>query len=252
VEKEGSLMIAQPIKKHIDKIDINDALIKTINEKTKKVISLIQKNIEKYNSVTFANSLGAEDMVLVDLIQKHKLNVEIFSIDTGRLPSETYNLIQKVEDKYQFKIKLYFPNQEKVESYVNTNGINAFYNSLDLRKSCCAIRKVEPLNRALKNKKAWITGMRQEQSQTRLALKEEEFDEAHQSQKLNPLSSWSEVEIWAYIKMYDVPYNVLHDQFYPSIGCAPCTRAISVGEDVRAGRWWWEDPQNKECGLHVK
>ena len=245
-------MIAQPIKKHIDKIDINDALIKTINEKTKNVISLIQKNIEKYNSVTFANSLGAEDMVLVDLIQKHKLNVEIFSIDTGRLPSETYNLIQKVEDKYQFKIKLYFPNQENVEHYVNTYGINAFYNSLDLRKSCCAIRKVEPLNRALKNKKAWITGMRQEQSQTRLALKEEEFDEAHQSQKLNPLSSWSEVEIWAYIKMHDVPYNVLHDQFYPSIGCAPCTRAISVGEDVRAGRWWWEDPQNKECGLHVK
>ena len=245
-------MIAQPIKKHIDKIDINDALIKTINEKTKKVISLIQKNIEKYNSVTFANSLGAEDMVLVDLIQKHKLNVEIFSIDTGRLPSETYNLIQKVEDKYQFKIKLYFPNQENVEHYVNTNGINAFYNSLDLRKSCCAIRKVEPLNRALKNKKAWITGMRQEQSQTRLALKEEEFDEAHQSQKLNPLSSWSEVEIWAYIKIHDVPYNALHDQFYPSIGCAPCTRAISAGEDVRAGRWWWEDPQNKECGLHVK
>lgn len=245
-------MIAQPIKKHIDKIDINDALIKTINEKTKNVISLIQKNIEKYNSVTFANSLGAEDMVLVDLIQKHKLNVEIFSIDTGRLPSETYNLIQKVEDKYQFKIKLYFPNQENVEHYVNTYGINAFYNSLDLRKSCCAIRKVEPLNRALKNKKAWITGMRQEQSQTRLALKEEEFDEAHQSQKLNPLSSWSEVEIWAYIKMHDVPYNVLHDQFYPSIGCAPCTRAISAGEDVRAGRWWWEDPQNKECGLHVK
>ena len=245
-------MITKPIKKHIDKIDINDALIKTINEKTKNVISLIQKNIEKYNSVTFANSLGAEDMVLVDLIQKHKLNVEIFSIDTGRLPSETYNLIQKVEDKYQFKIKLYFPNQEKVESYVNTNGINAFYNSLDLRKSCCAIRKVEPLNRALKNKKAWITGMRQEQSQTRLALKEEEFDEAHQSQKLNPLSSWSEVEIWAYIKIHDVPYNALHDQFYPSIGCAPCTRAISAGEDVRAGRWWWEDPQNKECGLHVK
>jgi len=245
-------MITKPIKKHIDEIDINDALIKTINEKTKNVISLIQKNIEKYNSVTFANSLGAEDMVLVDLIQKHKLNVEIFSIDTGRLPSETYNLIQKVEDKYQFKIKLYFPNQENVEHYVNTNGINAFYNSLDLRKSCCAIRKVEPLNRALKNKKAWITGMRQEQSQTRLALKEEEFDEAHQSQKLNPLSSWSEIEIWAYIKIHDVPYNALHDQFYPSIGCAPCTRAISEGEDVRAGRWWWEDPQNKECGLHVK
>ena len=245
-------MNVQPTKKHIDKININDVLIKTIDEKSKNVISLIEKNIEKYNSVTFANSLGAEDMVLVDLIQNNKLNVEIFSIDTGRLPSETYNLIQKVEDKYQFKIKLYFPNQEKVENYVNTNGINAFYNSLDLRKSCCAIRKVEPLNRALKNKKAWITGMRQEQSQTRQTFQEEEFDEAYQSQKLNPLSSWSEVEIWAYIKIHDVPYNALHDQFYPSIGCAPCTRAISAGEDVRAGRWWWEDPQNKECGLHVK
>ena len=239
-------------KKHIDKIDIDDELIKIIDEKSKNVISLIQKNIEKYSSVAFANSLGAEDMVLVDLIQKNKLSVEAFSIDTGRLPPETYNLIQKVEDKYQFKIKLYFPDHQKIESYVNTNGINAFYNSVDLRKSCCAIRKVEPLNRALKDKKVWITGMRQEQSKTRFALKEEEFDEVHQSQKLNPLSTWSELEVWAYIKINDVPYNTLHDQFYPSIGCAPCTRAISAGEDIRAGRWWWEDPQNKECGLHVK
>ncbi|MEY3171830.1 MAG: Thioredoxin-dependent 5-adenylylsulfate reductase [Pseudomonadota bacterium] len=239
-------------KKHIDKIDIDDELIKIIDEKSKNVISLIQKNIEKYSSVAFANSLGAEDMVLIDLIQKNKLSVEAFSIDTGRLPPETYNLIQKVEDKYQFKIKLYFPDHQKIESYVNTNGINAFYNSVDLRKSCCAIRKVEPLNRALKDKKVWITGMRQEQSQTRFALKEEEFDEVHQSQKLNPLSTWSELEVWAYIKINDVPYNTLHDQFYPSIGCAPCTRAISAGEDIRAGRWWWEDPQNKECGLHVK
>ncbi len=238
--------------KHIDKIDIDDELIKIIDEKSKNVISLIQKNIEKYSSVAFANSLGAEDMVLIDLIQKNKLSVEAFSIDTGRLPPETYNLIQKVEDKYQFKIKLYFPDYQKIESYVNTNGINAFYNSVDLRKSCCAIRKVEPLNRALKDKKVWITGMRQEQSQTRFNLKEEEFDEVHQSQKLNPLSTWSELEVWAYIKINDVPYNTLHDQFYPSIGCAPCTRAISAGEDIRAGRWWWEDPQNKECGLHVK
>ena len=245
-------MTIQASKKQIDKIDINDALIKTINEKSKNVISLIQKNIEKLHSVAFANSLGAEDMVLVDLIRKNKLNVEIFSIDTGRLPSETYHLIQEVELKYQFKIKVYFPNQEKVESYVNLNGINAFYDSLDLRKSCCGIRKVEPLNRALKDKKAWITGMRQEQSQTRQTLQEEEFDEAHQSLKLNPLSTCSEHEIWAYIKMNEVPYNALHDHFYPSIGCAPCTRAISEGEDVRAGRWWWENPENKECGLHVK
>jgi phosphoadenosine phosphosulfate reductase len=245
-------MTIQPTKTQTDKIDINDVIINTINEKSKNVISLIQKNIEKLHSVAFANSLGAEDMVLVDLIRKNKLNVEIFSIDTGRLPSETYHLIQEVEDKYEFKIKIYFPNREQVESYVNVHGINAFYNSLDLRKSCCGIRKVEPLNRALKDKKAWITGMRQEQSQTRQTLQEEEFDEAHQSQKLNPLSSWSEHEIWAYIKINEVPYNALHDQFYPSIGCAPCTRAISEGEDVRAGRWWWEDPQNKECGLHVK
>jgi len=166
-------MTIQATKKQIDKIDINDVLINTINDKSKNVISLIQKNIEKLHSVVFANSLGAEDMVLVDLIRKNKLNVEIFSIDTGRLPSETYHLIQEVELKYQFKIKIYFPNQENVESYVNLNGINAFYNSLDLRKSCCGIRKVEPLNRALKDKKAWITGMRQEQSQTKQTLQEE-------------------------------------------------------------------------------
>ena len=157
MEKKDALMTLKPTKKYIDKININDALIKIIDEKSRNVISLIQKNIEKYQSVAFANSLGAEDMVLVDLIQKNKLHVEIFSIDTGRLPSETYDLIQKTEEKYQFKIKLYFPNQEKVETYVNTNGINAFYNSLDLRKACCAIRKVEPLNRALKDKKVATT-----------------------------------------------------------------------------------------------
>ncbi len=245
-------MSPQSIKKPFDKINLNDALIKIINEKSQKVITLIHKNIEKYKDVAFANSLGAEDMVLVDLIKKNKLNVEIFSIDTGRLPPETYNLIQAVEEKYQFKIKLYFPDSEKIESYVNTNGINAFYNSVDLRKSCCTIRKVEPLNRALKNKNAWITGMRQEQSLTRLSLQEEEFDEAHHIHKLNPLSSWSEIEVWAYIKNHNVPYNSLHDKSYPSIGCAPCTRAISEGEDIRAGRWWWEDSHNKECGLHAK
>ena len=249
------MMTIQTIKsqsKHIDKFNINDALLKIIEEKSQNVVEVINKNIKALGSVTFANSLGAEDMVLIDLIQKNKLNVSIFSIDTGRLPSETYNLITTVEEKYQLKIKLYFPEQEKVESYVNTHGINAFYQSLDLRKSCCFIRKVEPLNRALKNKKAWITGMRQEQSQTRQTLKEEEFDEAQQLQKLNPLTSWTELEVWAYIKYHNVPYNALHDQFYPSIGCAPCTRAISEGEDLRAGRWWWEDAQNKECGLHVK
>jgi len=138
------------------------------------------------------------------------------------------------------------------ENYVTKNGINAFYNSLELRKECCKIRKVEPLKRALKGKDAWITGLRSAQSQTRDTLEIKAFDDTHQIDKINPLAEWSESEVWAYIKINDVPYNSLHDQFYPSIGCAPCTRAISPGEDIRAGRWWWENPENKECGLHIK
>ena len=135
---------------------------------------------------------------------------------------------------------------------MNDKGVNAFYESLELRKECCYIRKVEPLKRALKNRDAWITGMRASQSQTRLALKIQEHDSVHGIAKINPLTDWTDMEIWAYIKLHGLPYNSLHDEFYPSIGCAPCTRAVSLGEDIRAGRWWWENPEHKECGLHLK
>ena len=200
----------------------------------------------------FANSLGAEDMVLTDLIIKAKLPIEIFSLDTGRLPAETYDLMAAVDRHYGLKLKLYFPQAEEVESYVRQHGINAFYDSVTLRKACCYARKVEPLRRALAGKRAWITGMRAEQAATRGQLATQEYDEGNGLEKFNPLAAWSEKEVWAYIKHNAVPYNALHDKFYPSIGCAPCTRAVSLGEDIRAGRWWWEAPESKECGLHVK
>jgi phosphoadenosine phosphosulfate reductase len=202
--------------------------------------------------ITFANSLGAEDMVLTDIIKREQLPIEIFSLDTGRLPTETYDLIAEVERTYNTKLKIFFPRSDTVENYVRSNGINAFYESVDLRKACCHMRKVEPLGRALQGKKAWITGLRAQQSATRTDLPLRQFDEANGLQKLNPLSDWTEQEVWGYIRMHGVPYNKLHDQFYPSIGCAPCTRAVAMGEDVRAGRWWWEDPDSRECGLHVK
>lgn len=233
---------------------LTDALVASVKAKATSTLTLLNNASIEFgaNNVTFANSLGAEDMVLTDIILKNALNIEIFSLDTGRLPVETYDLMSATEKHYNTKLNVYFPHADAVETYVKLNGINAFYESIDLRKACCHMRKVEPLQRALKNKAAWITGMRAAQATTRASLPVREFDTANQLEKLNPLSDWTEQEIWAYIRMHEVPYNKLHDQFYPSIGCAPCTRAVAMGEDIRAGRWWWEDPQNKECGLHVK
>jgi len=232
--------------------DLTEALTSSVDKKRAQVIDLLKSAANTYPAITFANSFGAEDMVLTDIINKAELPIEIFSLDTGRLPAETYTLMGEVEKHYATKPVIFFPKHETVEDYVRTNGINAFYESIELRKACCHMRKVEPLKRALKDKQAWVTGMRAEQASTRASLPTQEFDESNQLEKFNPLSDWTEKEVWAYIRMYNVPYNALHDQFYPSIGCAPCTRAVAMGEDVRAGRWWWEDPQNKECGLHVK
>ena len=235
--------------------ELTDELIASINTKNGKVLTLLQNAISEFgsqNEIAFANSFGAEDMVLTDIILQNHLAIEIFTLDTGRLPEETHDLMAEVNLSYNTKIKVYFPLTDAVESYVQTNGTNAFYESVELRKSCCYMRKVEPLQRALKDKKAWVTGMRAAQALTRAGLSEREFDTANKLEKFNPLSDWTEEEIWGYIRLHYIAYNKLHDQFYPSIGCAPCTRAIAVGEDVRAGRWWWEDPQNKECGLHVK
>lgn len=228
--------------------DINEKLAKKIEEAKQVLADIVADN----SPATFASSYGAEDMVLMDLICKFAPEIEIFSLDTGRLPAETYEVMQQGKSHYDREVKVYYPNAEAIASYVTDNGPNAFYDSVDLRKQCCGIRKVEPLQRALAGKKAWLTGMRKSQAVTRSELPVSEWDEDHGLQKYSPLSDWSNGNVWAYIRAFDVPYNKLHDDGYASIGCGPCTRAITMGEDVRAGRWWWEDPENKECGLHVK
>jgi phosphoadenosine phosphosulfate reductase len=222
-----------------------------MQEKIDRVVAVLLQAAEEFSPAAFANSLGAEDMVLTDLIAKHKLDIEMFSLDTGRLPQETYDLMQEVHQHYGVPLKIYFPACTLVEEYVAQNGVNAFYDSVELRKRCCYIRKVEPLRRALAGKRAWITGMRRDQAVTRGSLEVSSFDMDHGLQKFNPLLEWSNKDVWAYIRQNDVPYNKLHDRFYPSLGCAPCTRSITPGEDIRAGRWWWENPEDKECGLHV-
>lgn len=225
-----------------------------LQPKIDAVAALLKRIEYEFSPATFANSLGAEDMVLTDLIAKYAPGIELFTLDTGRLNPETYDLLAKVQETYgnTVQMRTYAPQAEAIQTYINTNGINAFYNSVELRKQCCGIRKVEPLKRALDGKKAWITGMRRQQAVTRKDMPFEEMDADHGLMKFNPLADWTEKEVWAYLRDNGVPYNALHDQHYPSIGCAPCTRAIAMGEDVRAGRWWWEDEAGKECGLHVK
>lgn len=223
----------------------------TLDQKIEQTVQVLRDAVCDFAPVTFANSLGAEDMVLTDLIAKHQPDISMFSLDTGRLPQETYDLMQAVRLRYSVPLNIYFPDAALVESYVAKNGINGFYDSVENRKACCHIRKVEPLKRALAGKKAWVTGMRRDQAVTRGSLEVSSFDADHGMQKFNPLLDWTNAEVWQYIKQNDVPYNKMHDHFYPSIGCAPCTRAVTPGEDIRSGRWWWENPENKECGLHV-
>jgi phosphoadenosine phosphosulfate reductase len=189
--------------------------------------------------------------VLTDLILKAELPIAIFSLETGRLHAETLAMIDRVKETYDYDIALFRPDPLAVERYVTQNGLNAFYESVDMRKECCRIRKVEPLGRALAGKRAWITGQRRAQSATRAELAVQEDDLSHAMQKFNPLTDWSEENVWDYLRSNNVPYNALHDRGFPSIGCEPCTRAVQPGEDVRAGRWWWENPESKECGLHV-
>jgi phosphoadenosine phosphosulfate reductase len=229
-----------------------------MNDLTHPLTSLVaatQATLERiardFSPAVFASSLAAEDMVLTDLILKAGLPIGIFSLDTGRLHPETLAVVDAVKARYDYAITLYQPNQQAVDEYVAQNGLNAFYDSVDMRRSCCGIRKVEPLGRALAGNRAWVTGQRRAQSTTRAELAVEEIDTAHGMTKFNPLADWSEEDVWNYIRANDVPYNALHDQGFPSIGCAPCTRAVQPGEDVRAGRWWWENPDSKECGLHM-
>lgn len=202
------------------------------------------------DKITFGTSMGAEDQVITEIISKIDLSAEVFTLDTGRLFPETYDLIDSTARKYKLKIKTYFPEKDAIEKMVFENGINLFYNSIELRKHCCQLRKLDPLKRALVGKKAWFTGLRRSQSVTRVDMQIVEWDNNSSMFKINPLIDWSEKDVWDYIKTKKIPYNTLHDKNYPSIGCQPCTRAIEDGEDVRAGRWWWENPDTRECGLH--
>ena len=199
--------------------------------------------------VVFSSSLGQEDQVITDAIFKNNIDVKIFTLDTGRLFNETYELLDRTTARYRKDIKIYFPDSADVEEFVTTKGINSFYESVDNRKGCCFIRKVKPLNRALEGANVWITGLRAEQSENRHDMPMIEWSEEKQLYKFNPLIRWTYEDMMNYIEKFNVPYNRLHDKGFISIGCAPCTRAIEPGEEARAGRWWWESSQ-KECGLH--
>lgn len=213
---------------------------------------LVRRALESFHPrIGLASSFGAEDVVLIDMLVKANPKARIFTLDTGRLPYETYDLIEAIRSRYGIEFEVYFPQSGPVEEMVRTNGVNLFYRDVQLRKLCCHVRKVEPLGRALETLDAWITGLRRDQAVSRAEVPKVEWDAAHGRVKLNPLSEWSWEEIWEYIRRHDVPYNALHDKGYPSIGCAPCTRAVAPGEDLRAGRWWWESA-TKECGLHVR
>ena len=204
------------------------------------------------NQVSFSTSLGLEDQVITDLIFKNELPVRIFTLDTGRLFEETYKTLQQTRRKYEQEIEIFFPEQAAIESLISQKGPYSFYESVDARKECCFLRKVKPLNRALEGVKIWVTGIRAEQSANRTEMNKIEWDEAHQLFKFHPLLDWTFEDVKQYIKQNNVPYNVLHDKGFVSIGCSPCTRAVAEGEDFRAGRWWWEDQSKKECGLHTR
>ncbi|MDR1675710.1 MAG: phosphoadenylyl-sulfate reductase [Tannerella sp.] len=201
--------------------------------------------------IALASSMGPEDQVLTDMILKIDCNARIFTIDTGRLFPETYSLIDRTNLHYGVRLEVCFPQHAPVEDYVKQHGVNGFYESVTLRKACCRVRKIEPLVRTLSTLDVWICGLRREQSVTRTGVQTVEWDTAHGLIKLNPLAYWSETDVWDYLRSHNVPYSGLHRQGYPSVGCQPCTRTVKPGEDVRAGRWWWENPEHRECGLHL-
>lgn len=231
------------------------ALAKKAEElESKSAEEVLRWSLEVYHPrIALASSFGAEDVVLVDMMCKINPKARIFTLDTGRLNAETYEVMDRIRERYKIKLEVMFPKTEATEAMVREKGMNLFYDSIENRKECCGVRKVEPLGRALRGLDAWITGLRRQQSVTRTAVSKVETDAAHNNiVKVNPLADWTSEQVWNYIRKNDVPYNRLHDMGYPSIGCAPCTRAIKPGEDERAGRWWWENPETKECGLHVK
>lgn len=228
--------------------------LKNINKEleNKTTIDVIAYFLDNFKNVALSSSLAAEDQVLTDILLKTNKNASIFTLDTGRLHPETYDVMDATNLKYGIKIDVFFPDNENIQKLYKTQGVNGHYESIENRKNCCNIRKIEPLKRALKDVEVWVTGLRASQSVTRTDMPLVEWDENFNVIKVNPLINWSQEDVWDYIKTNKVPYNKLHDQGFPSIGCAPCTRAIKDGEDIRAGRWWWENPEHKECGLHKK
>ncbi|TLX77838.1 MAG: phosphoadenylyl-sulfate reductase [Thaumarchaeota archaeon] len=202
--------------------------------------------------IAMASSFGAEDVAVIDMMMRINPKARIFTLDTGRLNQETYDVMDEIRNKYSINIEVMFPDQNEVEQMVRVNGMNLFYQSIGNRKLCCGIRKVHPLNKMLVTLDGWITGLRNDQTQNRMSAKKIEIDDQHNGIiKINPIIDWSWELTWDYIKTNNIPYNKLHDKGYPSIGCEPCTRAIKPGEPLRAGRWWWETDPEKECGLHA-
>jgi phosphoadenosine phosphosulfate reductase len=216
--------------------------------------SVLRNAVETFGveALGFSTSLGAEDQVITDLIGRNELQIPLFTLDTGRLPEETHELLDQTRRRYGMQIDVLFPDAVSVESMVSQHGADLFYESVEKRRECCRVRKVVPLTRKLSTLQAWICGLRREQSVTRQGVDVVEWDESFGLFKVNPLADATEAWVWEYIRAHDVPYNRLHDQGYPSIGCAPCTRAVGPGEDIRAGRWWWEHAEHRECGLHRK
>lgn len=231
---------------------MGELLTLELEQKTASVREQLAAAVREHGRVTYSNSLGAEAMVLTDIIWSQVPEIDIFSIDTGRLHEETYELLEKLQRRYKRKLRVVYPDALALEKLVESQGVNGFYHSLEARLACCRIRKVEPFKRAIAGYSAWVTGVRREQSATRAQAQPVEWDGEHSLYKISPLLDWTEEQVWQYIRARKLPYNSLHDKQFPSIGCAPCTRAIQPGENRRAGRWWWEQPESRECGLHPR
>jgi phosphoadenosine phosphosulfate reductase len=223
-----------------------------LEQKAAAARDLLARAVREHGRVTYANSLGAEAMVLTDLIATHVPEVDLFTVDTGRLHEETYDLLARLERRYGRRIRVVHPDAAALSALTAAQGVNGFYESLDARLACCRVRKVEPFQRAIAGYAAWVTGVRREQSSTRAQGLPIEWDAAHGLHKVSPLLDWTHAQIWQYIRARKLPYNALHDRQFASIGCAPCTRAVQPGEDQRSGRWWWERPESRECGLHPR
>ena len=229
-----------------------------INELNNNVENFTPQEILEYflniygNGLALSSSFGVEDQVLTHMLLSIDKSAPIFTLDTGRLHPQTYSVMDATNLKYNTKVNVFFPDTSRVQELYADQGINGFYESIENRKSCCYVRKIEPLQRALSGVDVWITGLRASQSVTREKINMVEFDDTNKVIKVNPLLNWSEDDVWKFIKENKIPYNKLHDEGFPSIGCAPCTRAVAEGDDVRSGRWWWENPEHKECGLHIK